>query len=295
MTFDLSSLGWDDAFATTYGRSAAPDREPARVTRVDSGVCTALGARGVLRASLGGCVLAASAADLARLPCPGDWIVVQHWPDERTTVERVLPRRTAITLTDGADGTMARVLAANVDTVAVVASALAPDHGDIARLLGLARAAGTQVIVIVTRPGRGGAEADRVGLRAVAGDLQVHVVGGRTGTDVELIRSFAAAGRTLALLGAPGSNSLGLINALVGAEVLSRCAGVEVGPDRWQGRGQVLIPIPGGGAIVDTSGAATGPRSQRRAAGLADHHVRPNVNPSRGQKAGPTVDRADRR
>ncbi len=162
MTFDLSSLGWDDAFATTYGRSAAPDREPARVTRVDSGVCTALGARGVLRASLGGCLLAVSAADLARLPCPGDWIVVQHWPDERTTVERVLPRRTAITLADGADGTMAQVLAANVDTVAVVVSALAPDHGDIARLLGLARAAGTQVIVIVTRPDRGGAEPDRV-------------------------------------------------------------------------------------------------------------------------------------
>src|SRR5690606_31837677 len=36
---------------------------------------------------------AAAARDAARLPCPGDWVVVRTWPDERSTVEAVLPRR----------------------------------------------------------------------------------------------------------------------------------------------------------------------------------------------------------
>ena len=293
MTFDLSSLGWDDAFGTTYGRFAAPDREPARVTRVDPGVCTALGARGVLRASLGGCVLATSAADPARLPCPGDWIVVQHWPDERTTVERVLPRRTAITLAAEAYGAVPRVLAANVDTAAVVVSGLAPDRGDIARLLSLARTAGTQVILILTTPDQTRGPTDRARrLRAVARD--VDVVWACSGADLELIRPYAAIGRTLALLGATGSEPSRLINALVGAEALSHGACVDIGLGHLQGRGHVLIPVPGGGAIVDTPGASTDRGSRRRTAGLTDYHVRPGVNPSRGQKAGPTVDRVDR-
>jgi ribosome biogenesis GTPase len=292
MTFDLSSLGWDDAFGTTYGRFAGPDREPARVTRVDPGVCTALGARGVLRASLGGCVLATSAADPVRLPCPGDWIVIQHWPDERTTVEWVLPRRTALTLAEGAYGAVPRVLAANVDTAAVVVSGLAPDHGDIARLHGLARTAGTQVILILTTPDQTRGPGDRARrLRAVARD--VNVVSVCSEVDLELIRPYAAAGRTLALLGATGSERSRLINALVGAEALSHGASVDIGPGHVH-RGHVLIPVPGGGAIVDTPGASTGRGSRRRTAELVDYHVRPDVNPSRGQKAGPTVDRADR-
>ncbi len=279
MTFDLSSLGWDGAFATAYGRFAGPDREPARVTRVELGVCTGLGASGVLRASLGGCLLAVSAGDPARLPCPGDWIVVQHWPDERMTVEWVLPRRSAITLAEGSD-VVPRVLAANVDTAAVVVPALAPDHGDIARLLGLARAAGAQVIVVLTMPDRANGPADGARrIREVAGGIEAGVALVCSGTDLELIRPFAAAGRTLALLGAPGSHRSRLISALVGADVL----------------GQVLIPVPGGGVIMDTPGVAMGRGLGRRAAGPADHHIRPNVNPSRGQNAGPTVDRVDRR
>lgn len=294
MTFDLSSLGWDDAFGTTYGPFAGPDREPARVTRVDPGVCTALGARGVLRASLGGCLLATSAADPARLPCPGDWIVVQHWPDERTTVERVLPRRTTIMLAEGALGAAPRVLAANVDTAAVVVSTLTPDHGDIARLLGLARAAGAPVILILTTPDQTRGPTDRARrLRAVARDVDVDMVPVCSGADLELIRPYAAAGRTLALLGATGSERSRLINALVGAEALSHGGCVDIGL-RHVHRGHVLIPVPGGGAIVDTPGGSPGRGSRRRTAGLAEYHVRPDVNPSRGQKAGPTVDRVDR-
>src|SRR5258706_16405143 len=96
MTFDLSSIGWDEDFRSAYERHARPDHEPARVTRADRGVCTLLAANGPRRASIGGSLLAAAAHDPTRLPCAGDWAVVRTWPDERVTVEALVPRRTAV-------------------------------------------------------------------------------------------------------------------------------------------------------------------------------------------------------
>ena len=53
MTFDLSSLGWDTAFRSAYAGHARADQHPARVVRVDRGVCTAIGATGPHRVTVG--------------------------------------------------------------------------------------------------------------------------------------------------------------------------------------------------------------------------------------------------
>jgi ribosome biogenesis GTPase / thiamine phosphate phosphatase len=294
MSIDLSSLGWDEGFARMYAPLAGPDRKPARVTRVDPGVCTGLSPGGVVRASLGGCILAASAADPARLPCPGDWVVVQHWPDERTTVERVLPRRTTIALA-GTERMVTRLLAANVDTAAVVVAGWsAVESAGVMSLLRVARAAGIQAIVILTIPGRAAVRAGNAGRgRAVAPETDVYAVPG-VSADLTRLRRHLAGGRTLALLGPSDTQRWKLINTLVGADVLAHgtCLDTDVG--RFQGRGQVLIPVPGGGAIVDTPAVEVG-RGRWGGARAALQPVRPAVNPSRGQKAGPKVDRADPR
>jgi ribosome biogenesis GTPase len=122
MTFDLSSLGWDTAFRSAYAGHARADQHPARVVRVDRGVCTAIGATGPHRVTVGGGLLAAAAQDSTRLPGTGDWVVVRTWPDGRETVEAVLPRRTAIVRASAGKDSLPQVLAANVDSVAVVAA-----------------------------------------------------------------------------------------------------------------------------------------------------------------------------
>src|SRR5262245_580220 len=94
MTLDLPSLGWDEHLRAAFRRHDRPDQEPARVTTVDRGVYGLLTARGPARASLGGGMLAAAARDPKWLPCAGDWAVLRAWPDERLTLESVLPRRT---------------------------------------------------------------------------------------------------------------------------------------------------------------------------------------------------------
>ena len=96
------------------------DAAPGRVLRADRGVCTVLDATGVTRASLAGSVLLGAARDPALLPCAGDWVVLRRWPDRRTTIECVLPRRTTLIRRTADKDSTGQVLAANMDTVAVV-------------------------------------------------------------------------------------------------------------------------------------------------------------------------------
>lgn len=131
MTVSLSCLGWDADFSIAYAWFHRADRLPARVVRVDVGVCTVLSERGPLRATISGTLLTRAASDPVSLPCVGDWVAVQSWPDGRLTMEAVLPRRSML----GPSGS-GRAISANVDTVAI----LGGDHlQDLARRSGAGR------------------------------------------------------------------------------------------------------------------------------------------------------------
>jgi ribosome biogenesis GTPase / thiamine phosphate phosphatase len=265
MTFDMSSLGWDGGFASAYARLGCQHHRPARVTRVDRGVCTVLDARGLHRASLGGGLLAAAAPDPTRLPCAGDWVAVRMWPDDRATIEAVLPRRTAIVRAGAGADSLGQVLAANVDTAAVVAAVdPEPDLGRIERLLAIAWESGAQPLLILTKVDLAAdpqALADQVA--TVAPDVDVYGVSARTGAGVELLRPYVRPGRTMGLLGASGSGKSTLVNALAGVEVMQTQS-----IRRSDGRGRhtttyrSLVPLPHGGCVLDTPGV--------RAVGLYD-------------------------
>src|SRR5687768_9451978 len=120
MRVDLSSLGWDDGFAAAYSPFERADQRPARIVRVDRGVCTALTTSGSVRASLGGSVLHHAASDPTKFPCAGDWVALRDWPDERITVEGIVTRRTAVVRATAGKEAAGQVLAANIDAAGVV-------------------------------------------------------------------------------------------------------------------------------------------------------------------------------
>jgi ribosome biogenesis GTPase len=257
MTFDLTSLGWDDGFRSSYARFDRSDQQPARVTRVDRGVCSVLGRDGAGRASIGGGLLAVAANDPVRLPCAGDWVVLRTWPDERTTIEVVLPRRTAVVRASAGAQSVAQVLAANVDTAAVVASVdPEPDLARIERLLALAWESGAEPVVILTKTDLA---ADPVAIAEQVSDVTpgvpVYPVSAARGTGLEPLLALVAPGRTLGLLGASGCGKSTLVNALAGATVMGTQA-----IRRADGRGRhtttyrALVPLPAGGAVLDTPG-----------------------------------------
>src|SRR6185312_8604992 len=99
-----------------------------------------------------GAVLNAALCNPVALPCTGDWVVLRTWPDERITIEAVLPRRTAVIRAAAGGQAVAQVLAANLTTAAVVEPVdPQPDFGRIERMLALAWESGADPLVILTK------------------------------------------------------------------------------------------------------------------------------------------------
>ncbi|HET6530026.1 MAG TPA: ribosome small subunit-dependent GTPase A [Actinoplanes sp.] len=257
MTFDLSRLGWDDFFASAYRPLDSSDAVPGRVLRADRGVCTVLGGDGVVRATLGGGVLLAAARDAARLPCAGDWVAVRRWPDRRTTIECVLPRRTALIRRTAGKDAGGQMLAANMDAVAVVEPMHpAPDPARVERLLALAFESGARPVLVLSKSDTAaspGAVARQLG--ALAPDVPVLTVSVPRGHGLAALRELVTPGRTLALLGRSGAGKSTLVNALAGTDVMPV---QEIRRADGKGRHTTayrsLIPVPGGGAVLDTPG-----------------------------------------
>jgi len=264
MTVDLSSLGWDDDFAAAYAALDRPDRRPGRVVRADRGVCTVLTQAGPVRASLSGGLLGAAARDPVALPCAGDWVAVCTWPDERITVDAVLPRRAAIVRRTAGKQSEGQVLAANLDAAAVVEPMdPEPDLGRIERLLSLAWESGAPPLVVLTKADLA-ADPDTVA-EQVSGStpgVPVYPISARTGVGLDVLRPLVTRGRTLGLLGPSGAGKSTLVNALARATVMVTQTMRNDSKGRHTTTYRALIPMPGGGAVLDTPGI--------RAVGLLD-------------------------
>ena len=257
MSHDLSQLGWDETFVSAYRPFDRSDASPGRVLRADRGVCTVFGATGVSRASLGGSVLFDCARDPAQLPCAGDWVVLRHWPDRRVTIEVVLPRRTLLIRRTADKDSTGQVLAANMDTVAVVEPIHPePDDARIERLLSLAWESGAQPVLVLTKSDTSAhPEAVARQLADLAPGVPVIPVSAPHGVGVARLREYAGKGRTLALLGRSGAGKSTLVNVLAGSPLMpvQQIRDAD-GKGRHTTAYRNLVLLPGGGAVVDTPG-----------------------------------------
>jgi ribosome biogenesis GTPase / thiamine phosphate phosphatase len=251
----LTSLGWDDAWASARAQSGAAG-EPGRVGRVDRGRCDVLTAAGPVAASASGDLLTRFAADPTSAPAVGDWVLVRRWPDDRVTIEAVLPRRSAFVRAVASGRSYGQVVASNVDVVLVVVSLeVEPDLGRVERLLALAWESGAAPVVVLTKADLvPDAEQVRTEVSQAAPGADVLVVSGVTGDGLDALREHVFVGRTLALIGASGVGKSTLVNALRGAEVAATAETRSDGKGRHTTTHRELITLPSGGVLVDTPG-----------------------------------------
>ena len=192
-----------------------------RVDRATAVVEDHAGATEPVRATWGGALLAAIAEDPEAAPTTGDHVALRFWPDDRITVEAVRPRRTLLTRADADGGSRRQLLAANVDTVAVVEGLVPdPDLRRIARLLTLAWSSGASPVILLTKSDLapdGPQLAAELRVSSACPVIEVSVV---TGLGVEEVRQLLTGGRVLALLGASGVGKSSLVNALAGNELM---------------------------------------------------------------------------
>jgi ribosome biogenesis GTPase len=248
VAFDLASLGWGADLAAAYARHNRADQRPARVAGTDRGICTVLSAAGTERASLGGQQLVRAGRDPVELPCPGDWVVLREWPDQRTTIEVVLPRRTCVLRADAGEPGFGQALVANVDVAALIEPLRpTPDRGRLRRLLSLAAAAGARPLVVLTKADVVPAAADRLADL----DVPVVIISARLGTGLDALAPYLRPGTTLGLFGAPGSGKSTLVSVLAGATVIAVPAN-RFG--KYPTARPALVPLPTGGSVLDTPG-----------------------------------------
>jgi ribosome biogenesis GTPase len=248
----LASLGWEEHITRLPA-----DCEPGRIVRADRGISTVLRATGEVRASLGSTAMCAAAADPVALPCAGDWVMLRHWPDRRVTIEKVLPRKAAIVRRTSDKESAGQVLAANITAAAVVASMdPLPELATIERLLALAWDSGADPYLVLTKADLvRDPEAVARQLADIAPGVPVLPVSAERGTGLEALRDLIRPGKTLGLIGASGAGKSTLVNALVGSAVMETQDNRRVdGKGRHTTTFRALIPVPGGGAVLDTPG-----------------------------------------
>jgi ribosome biogenesis GTPase len=251
--YDLPALGWGSWFSTQLseeevltlvpGRAVA-DRGPRLLVRFAEGDRLVI-VPGRLRAA-------------GEVPVVGDFVLAPPSPPGgEPEVVRVLPRRSS--LRRGAAGRAAaeQVLAANVDVAVVVHgldAGVAPRR--LERTLAAVHPSGASPAVVLTKadlcPDPAALQEEAM---AVAPGVPVLLASGRTGEGVEELRALLAPGTTGVLLGPSGAGKSTLVNALLGRG--ERAVG-EVRESDRRGRhvttGRELLPIPGGGLLIDGPG-----------------------------------------
>lgn len=254
----LGELGWNEFFAQAFAPYAATGCVPARVTLELKGFFEVTGEDG---ARLGECTgkFAHEARGSADYPTVGDWVAITPQPGDETraNIHAVLPRRTKFSRKAAGEHTVEQVVAANVDTVFLVA-ALDGNYNlhRMERYLAAAWASGAEAVVLLNKADLDDDTAAIAAELGIAGrGVPVHVISAQTRRGLKALVPYLQPGRTIALLGSSGVGKSTLINRLVGDRLQDT---QEVREADNKGRHTTtqreLIVAPSGVIVIDTPG-----------------------------------------
>lgn len=248
MTHDLADLGWSPGLASDFSAVAPPDALPGRVCRIDRGALSVLTAQGSVDAVRAGRIFHDGGSGQLAV---GDWVVLAAG-----RVVAVLPRRSSLARADVGGAAVEQVLAANVDVVFVVAS-MEQDlrQGRLERFLAFAWTSGAEPVVVLSKADACTDRADTLDAAAeVAVGVPIHPVSAYEENGLDELRPYLAGGRTAVLIGPSGVGKSTIVNGLARADL------VATGEIRSDGKGRhtttwrELVPLPGGGVLLDTPG-----------------------------------------
>ena len=241
-------LGWTPERDTEFEEHREDGLTPARVAVEHRSAYVLYGEHGELRAELAGRL-----RHEETWPAVGDWVAVR----EPATIAAVLPRRTVFSRKEPWLAAKEQVLAANADVV-FVTTALTPTDFKPRRLeryLATAWESGAEPALVLTKPDLCNDVAAAVlEVEAIAFGVAVHVVNGLSGEGVSELGGYLAGNRTVALLGSSGVGKSTIVNRLAGGELMPTAEIGEDGRGRHTTRHRELIPLAGGGLVLDTPG-----------------------------------------
>lgn len=254
---DLAALGWRLHFAERFAPLAAEGLLPARVAVRHNQLYRLYSEQGELLAEVSGKVRH-EAAGHQDFPVVGDWVAMSARASEsRATIHAILPRLSRFSRKAAGPETEEQVLAANVDTVFLVAGL----DGDFSprrleRYLVMAWDSGASPVILLSKSDLCDDVPARLAeIEAIAAGVPLHAVSSRRGEGLDAVRRHLAPGRTVALLGSSGVGKSTLVNALLGEQRLrTREVRLSDSRGRHTTTSRELIALPEGGLVIDTPG-----------------------------------------
>lgn len=252
-SIDLTSLGWDEAATAAFDEAVRQSPfvlVPGRVGRVDRGRVTVHTTDGPVTAL----VRLPAGSELEDQPTTGDWVGLER-RDDGDVVRHVLPRRSAIVRRVAGERSDAQVMAANLDRVLVaVPFETTLKLSVVERYLVVAWESGAQPLVVLTKADLAyDPDSARDEVEAAAPGVTVLVASAETGEGIDVVAAALAAGTT-ALVGQSGAGKSTLVNALAGREVQTVADTRQDGKGRHTTTARELVPLAGGGVLIDTPG-----------------------------------------
>lgn len=165
--------------------------------------------------------------------------------EEHGWILRILPRRNELV----------RPPVANIDVIVVVAAAATPqaDLMMVDRLLLNARRAGIAAQLVVNKSDLDGARAAKIAEQYRGADVSPMLVCAETGEGLDALRARLR-GKTHALAGQSGAGKSTMINALYGLDLETGDLSHKIERGKNTTRHCQLIPVEGGGMVLDTPG-----------------------------------------
>jgi ribosome biogenesis GTPase len=257
MTVDLTQFGWNARLDAAFAPYAAERLIPGRVVLEHTHIYRVWTSAGEVLARVSG-RLRHEASARADFPAVGDWVVVApaaHRGDAR--ILAVLPRRSRFSRRAAGDPTEEQVVAANIDTVFLVAG-LDGDFNPrrIERYLLVASESGASPVIVLNKADLvEDPETMAAAVRATTPDVPVCVVSCLVPSSVDVLRQYLGPGETCALLGSSGVGKSTIVNRLVGHELLrTRDVRESDSRGRHTTTARQLVLLPGGGVLIDTPG-----------------------------------------
>lgn len=253
----LEQLGWTPHWEAAFAPYVADGLLPARVALEHTHIYRVITADGELLARVQG-RLRHEAASRADFPAVGDWVALE--PDRSggdARIRAVLPRRTRFSRRAAGDPTEEQIVAANIDTVFLVAG-LDGDYNPrrIERYVLVATESGAAPVVVLNKADLAGDLAARVAeIAALAPAVPVHAVSCRMPATLDVLRQYLGVGRTGALLGSSGVGKSTIVNRLIGEDLLrTRDVRESDSRGRHTSTARQMVLLPGSGVLIDTPG-----------------------------------------
>lgn len=254
--FRLEDLGWGSFFQQPLNSETPCDLIPARVAEEMKGAYRVCTENGPLTATVSGRLRHEALAREA-LPAAGDWVMVSAIPGEASAIiHRVLERRTKLSRKVAGERTDEQILAANVDTVFVVA-ALNRDFNPrrLERYLTAVWESGARPVVVLNKADLcDDAERYVRETEDIAPGVQVLATSTLTGMGMEDLVAVMKPGMSAVFVGSSGVGKSSLINHMQGEDALTVRSIRDDGKGRHTTTSRQLIVLAGGGVVIDTPG-----------------------------------------